>query len=249
MTTRRLWTEHELLIALTLYCRLRYGQFHRNNPEIIKHSKLINRTPDALAIKLSNFASFDPKIIESGRKGYKNASKLDRQLWDEMNQDWEQFALRSHTALKALKVSLDDEVLIDYTGAEKLTLTKQRIGQKIFRTAILSAYEYKCCISGLTAPELLIASHIAPWRSDSQNRLKPRNGLALSALHDKAFDIGLLAIDSDYRMVISPTLKERKDSFLKKSLWAYHGRQIMLPKKFSPNPEFLRTHFETVFIH
>lgn len=249
MTKRRLWTEHELLIALTLYCRLRYGQFHRNNPEIVKYSKLINRTPDALAIKLSNFASFDPKIIESGRKGYKNASKLDRQLWDEMNQDWELFAIRSYTAMKDLKVSFDNELLIDYTSDDKLTLTKQRIGQNIFRAAVLSAYEYKCCISGLAVPELLVASHIVPWRCDSQNRLNPRNGLALSALHDKAFDIGLLAIDSDYRVVVSPTLSQRKDSFLKKSLWAYQGRQIMLPKKFSPSPEFLRTHFETVFIH
>jgi len=40
---------------------------------------------------------------------------------------------------------------------------------------------------------LLIASHIVPWSKDKQNRLNPRNGLCLSALHDKAFDRGMIS--------------------------------------------------------
>lgn len=249
MTSRRPWTEQQLLVALTLYCRLRFGQFHQHNPEIIKYAALIGRSPSALAMKLSNLASLDPVITQSGRKGLDGASTTDRRMWDEMNQDWENFASRSHAVMTALETAPDEaEPIVDYTGGEQIVSTKQRIGQSVFRSAVLSAYNHQCCISGLTVPKLLIASHIAPWRSDQKNRLNPRNGLALSALHDKAFDIGLLSIDSNYRVVISPTLASLDDPFLQKSLWGFHGKEIMLPTKFTPDAELLRLHFETIFI-
>jgi hypothetical protein len=34
-------------------------------------------------MKLVNLASLDPKILASGRRGMGNASKLDKQIWDE----------------------------------------------------------------------------------------------------------------------------------------------------------------------
>ena len=250
MTSRRPWTEQQLLVALTLYCRLRFGQFHQHNPEIIKYAALIGRSPAALAMKLSNIASLDPVITQSGRKGLDGASKADRKMWDEMNQDWEGFAARSHAAMEALEEALpnESEPIADYTGSEQIVSTKQRIGQGVFRSAVLSAYNYQCCISGLAVPELLIASHIVPWKNDQNNRLNPRNGLALSALHDKAFDVGLLSIDSNYRVVISPALANLDDPFLQESLWGFHGKEISLPTKFTPDDEFLRIHFETIFI-
>jgi len=40
------------------------------------------------------------------------------------------------------------------------------------------------------------ASHIVPWAEDERNRLNPRNGLCLNALHDRAFDRHLMWIDA-----------------------------------------------------
>lgn len=249
MTSRRPWTEQQLLVALTLYCRLSFGQFHQHNSEIIKYAALIGRSPSALAMKLSNFASLDPVITQSGRKGLDGASTTDRRMWEEMNQNWGDFASRSHAVMTALEAVPDEtETTVDYTGGEQIVSTKQRIGQAVFRSAVLSAYNHQCCISGLTIPKLLIASHIVPWKNDPNNRLNPRNGLALSALHDKAFDIGLLSIDSNYRVVISPALANLDDPFLQESLWGFHGKEIMLPTKFTPDAGLLRIHFETIFI-
>ena len=45
---------------------------------------------------------------------------------------------------------------------------------------------------------MLVAGHIVPWAADAQNRLNPRNGIAINALHDKAFENGLLTITPDY---------------------------------------------------
>lgn len=166
-----------------------------------------------------------------------------------MHNDWEGFATRSQAAIDGLAATKRKEnEEQDYSGSERQVESKQRIGQDIFRASVLSAYEFRCCITGLAVPELLIASHIIPWSKDTKHRLNPRNGLSLSALHDKAFDIGLLGIDSDYRVAVSPALRKTNDPFLEQSLWKYHGQKIMLPEKFSPDPEFLRIHFETIFI-
>lgn len=51
------WTREHLLIALNLYCKLPFGKFHRLNPIIIAVAQKMGRTPNSLAMKLSNFAS------------------------------------------------------------------------------------------------------------------------------------------------------------------------------------------------
>jgi hypothetical protein len=88
---RNQWSRDELLVAFKLYCVLPFGKFHSKNPEIIKYSHLIGRTPSSLAMKLSNLASLDPVIISSGRKGLTSASSMDKAMWQEMTNDWESF--------------------------------------------------------------------------------------------------------------------------------------------------------------
>ena len=63
-------------------------------------------------------------------------------------------------------------------------------------------------------PSLLIASHIKPWKdSDPKTeRTNPCNGLSLNTLHHNAFDDGIFTIDTDYRILISKTAKERYTS-------------------------------------
>ena len=75
--------------------------------------------------------------------------------------------------------------------------------------AVLNSYENKCCITGLAIPELLVASHIKPWKdADSRTeRTNPMNGLTLNALHDKAFDRGLITVTPDYIIKVSSEIK------------------------------------------
>lgn len=61
MATTR-WTKDQLKLAFHLYCQLPFGKLHSKNPEIIKLAQLLDRTPSAVAMKLSNFASLDPAI-------------------------------------------------------------------------------------------------------------------------------------------------------------------------------------------
>ncbi len=247
------WTPDQLKLAFHFYCQTPFGKLHHRNPEIIKLAKLIGRTPSALAMKLSNFASLDPSITNSGRKGLTGASTLDRKIWEEFHADWERLAveceqlrqqLLSEHGLEAdAQIGMDDDIsLTDFTGETRQALVQQRIKQDFFRRAVLSGYRNRCCISGVSDIRLLIASHIVPWSTDKANRLNPSNGLCLSAIHDRAFDSYLFTLSDDWRVVLSPRLKDTKDSFLRDVFWPIEGRQIELPERFVPDIKFLEHH-------
>jgi len=249
MTLRIGWTRQQLLIAFKLYCQLPFGKLHSRNPVIIKYAELIERTPSALAMKLTNIASLDPVITATGRKGLKGASASDKAMWNEMESDWEQFTLELQNATSDLDAPVEEpqEVDLDYTGVDKVTQVKTRVGQDFFRRSVLSAYHDQCCISGLAVPKLLVASHIVPWRVDAANRLNPRNGLCLSMLHDKAFDAGMLTIAEDMTVCVSRKYAKERDVFYSTALLVYDGQPMKMPEKFVPDSEFLAYHRESVF--
>ena len=253
-SARSRWTRQQLLVAFALYCRIQFSRLDARNPEIIRFANAIGRTPSALAMKLVNIASLDPEIITTGRSGLRNASANDREMWDEMQNDWEEFALESDRAMseivmptKQLDDVIQDDIIDDRVGEDRAVQSTVRVGQDFFRAAVLSAYNEQCCITGLSVPRLLVASHIIPWRVDKRNRVNPRNGLLLSALHDKAFDIGLITIDDDMTVRVSRKYPARNDRFFSSSLKEYDGQPIYLPTKFRPAGEFLSYHREHVF--
>ena len=251
MTSTARWSRKQLLVAFDLYTRLTFGQLHHRNPEIAKYAEAIGRTPSALAMKLSNIASLDPEITSTGRSGLRSASALDREMWNEMQNDWEQFAFESQMAIEEfLDGQLDTpgpDDNHDYSSTDSIATTKVRVGQRFFRRAVLSAYDNRCCITGLATPALLVASHIVPWRDDPLNRVNPRNGLLLSALHDKAFDAGLITINDDLTVRVSDKISTANNPFFSFSIGTYNGKTIRVPEKFSPDTNFLAHHREHIF--
>ncbi len=87
-------------------------------------------------------------------------------------------------------------------------LTVQRIGQDVFRRALLDYWGHRCPMTGITDAALLRASHIVPWVAchDDAQRLDVHNGLLLSALWDAAFDTGLVSFANDGTVLTAPTL-------------------------------------------
>lgn len=247
------WSREQLKLAFVFYCQTPFGKLHGRNPLIIELAKLIGRTPDALAMKLTNFASLDPSITATGRKGLSGASTLDREVWDEFHADWERLAieceqLRRHLlhehGLKPERPHAvdDDFALNDFTGKTRQVIVQQRIKQDFFRRAVLASYRGRCCISGVSDSRLLVASHIVPWREDKANRLNPSNGLCLSAIHDKAFDNHLFSLTDDARIILSAQIKASKDSFVRSVFWSMEGRSIELPERFAPDQALVQTH-------
>ena len=81
----------------------------------------------------------------------------------------------------------------------------QRVGQDLFRSALLDFWGNACCITGLAIPELLKASHIKPWaQCDSdEERLDVFNGLLLAPHLDALFDGGWLTVEDTGRVRFS----------------------------------------------
>jgi hypothetical protein len=257
MSTRLGWSREQLIIAFKLYCDLPFGKMHSRNPQIIRYAGLIGRSASALAMKLTNIASLDPAIRSTGRSGLTGASQADRDMWNEMTSDWDRFAeeiAQTERAISTDTVRNDSQIessydSLSYVGETRSALIEARLGQSFFRSAVLSSYEYRCCISGIAIPELLVASHIIPWKTDVGNRLNPRNGLCLSSIHDRAFDLGLITISSDFRLILSERVRMAKsNSYLSHTFHDYADKAIDLPEKFSPDPDFLRFHREKIFV-
>ena len=251
-----LWTKEQIKLAFHLYCQIPYGRIYGRNPEIAALAHVIGRTSDAVAMKMLNIASLDPAITSTGRSGLGNASALDRAVWDEIHSDWERLAVECEVlrqqigqgALLKLETESDSVSLEDYTGETRQVLSTQRIKQHFFRRAVLSSYRGRCCMSGLSDSRLLIASHIVPWSSDKTNRLNPSNGLCLSAIHDRAFDKGLISLTDDGRVLLSEEVRLCDESFVKTVFAPLEGKHIEMPERFLPSCEFIKHHRENIFM-
>lgn len=254
---RKNWSRDELIIAFNLYCKIPFSKINYRHKRITELAELIGRTPSAVAWKLVNFASLDPSLQKRGIKGAKNTSKLDEQIFDEFNNDWDKLVYESEILYTGLlentspapeNLSVFDDNLIK-SGKERETIVKVRINQSFFRKAVLSSYNNQCCITGLNFNELLVASHIIPWSKDEKNRLNPRNGLCLNSLHDKAFDRGLITIEPNYKIRVSEKIRKfTGNTTVKNYFLNYENKMIILPKRFIPDEEFLKYHNDNIFL-
>lgn len=265
------WTREQLLLVMNLYCRIPFGRQHSRAPEVVELAARLGRTPGSVAMKLNNFTSLDPEEALRGVKGLPSASNLDKQVWAEFQNNWEEMAAESESlwqSVVAKGLPLEEHGKVEPTERKERShkpkiivlpqdvhqgptegerTVKVRYAQDFFRRAVLAAYNIRCCISGNPVPELLIASHILPWSEYPGQRTNPRNGLCLSRLHDAAFDNHLLTLDQDYRVVLSKSLREYlPNESLQANFLAYEGKRISLPEKFLPDAAYLTIHRENL---
>jgi len=259
MAAANRWTREELLVVLNLYEKLRFGQFHSKQPVIIEVAARMARTPGSLAMKLSNLASLDPKLQARGIVGLQGASNLDKEVWEEFRANREALVPASEEAMRKLfrATEQDDVEVIGDTGVAvrpsptppegPTSSTAQvlvRRGQQFFRQVVINAFGRHCGVTGIAVRELLVASHILPWAAYPESRLESRNGIALSRLHDGAFDRGLISFDQNYRLVLSKRLREYlPQRALDANFSSYEGKALsMAPDSPFPSQEYLSLH-------
>lgn len=95
----------------------------------------------------------------------------------------------------------------------------RRRGQQAFREALIERYEGRCMVTGCDVVQVLEAAHIVPYKGAETNH--PENGLLLRADIHTLFDLGLLAIDEDFRVIVHPTLHGSSHGDL-------HGQRMLL---------------------
>lgn len=191
---------------------------------------------------------------ESARSaGEKNGKKLDEIIWNEFNGNWEKLAFESELLIAQFQnKTIEETVEFDLEnlpiGKERETLVKIRVNQAFFRSTILASYNQKCCITGLSIPDFLVASHIVPWKEDDKNRLNPHNGLCLNSIHDRAFDGGFITITSDFKVKTSNYFRDYSTENAVSDLFSkYENQPIVLPDRFLPSQDLLAWHYENIF--
>lgn len=242
------WSREEIVATLALYCQLPFGSFHEKNAQVIALAAEIGRKPGAVAMKLGNLASLDPVHEKRGVKGLAKRSQLDEKVWREFYGHWERLIHEVPDSISAaIPYQESPRTRIDQPTETQATI-KVRRGQTFFRNAVLAAYDGKCCVTSIAHRNLLRASHIVPWAENDGARLDPCNGLCLNALHDAAFDQGLMTLDEDYRVVYAKALRDAMPPTIYNEFFrASEGRAIHIATWFGPNSMYLTHHRERIF--
>lgn len=244
------WTREQEIVVFNLYCKIPFAKATSANPDIVKTAKIIGRSPNSVKMKIGNFGSFDPELKKRGIVGLANASRLDEEIWNEFNNNWDELAYQSELLIAKFQNKSIEEVLpeIDLenlpAGKDKMSMVKVRVNQNFFRQTILSSYCNTCCITGINVPQLLVASHILPWAKFEKERLNPHNGLCLNALHDKAYDNKLISITPDFVIKVSDKIKRSESNEYTKCMFEnIHDKKINIPERFVPERKFLDAHY------
>jgi putative restriction endonuclease len=244
------WTREQVLMVMNLYLTIPFGKLHSRNPEVIALATAIGRTPSAVALKLVNLASFDPELQKRGIKGMGNASKLDMEVWNEFKQNWSERVYESEVLrLATVKEPTSESIVEPDLGREREATVRVRVNQTIFRKMILASYNSSCCITGISEPRLLVASHILPWSQNEKSRLDPANGLCLNNLHDKAYEVGLISVrPDDFTLAVSEKLKGKMpDEIYLPNFEHFKDKKISLPNRAIPNSDYLAKHYNERF--
>lgn len=243
------WSREEHILAFNLYCKIPFGQIDEEKPSIVRLARLLGRSPGSVSYKLTNFARLDPALLARGIRGHTHGAKGEEEIWDEFARNPEALAFESERLLAArVGTSVEELAEIDDrdlpgAGIEREAIVRVRVNQSFFRRRIVSAYDFRCCVTGLAVPELLVASHIVPWSEDAINRLNPKNGLCLNSLHDRAFDRHLMWVDQDYTVRFARRLhvSARQETSLR-WLLQFEGSPLILPTNFAPEAALLHRH-------
>lgn len=256
---RRNWTRRETLMALAFYLcpPLPRKSWDDNDTEVRLLAERIGRSESAVCLKIGNLKACDPNRSGSG---FAHAAAMDAQVMAEYLAEPDEAMSEAMWELEqiGIRISYDGEIEASGSsrpsqpqqlGLERVKQVRTRVNQDYFRSVLLSNYDGTCCITGIDIPALLTASHIKPWSAATPSeRLMSSNGLLLNALHDRAFDRGLITLDDRYRVVVSSRVPHTPAN--DRWLYAFDGRKIALPgsdESTWPSLDFIHYHNDRVF--
>lgn len=195
-------------------------------------------------------------------------------LQDPINQMWfEQLILENYfpnfktvykrPAINYEEEKIENEILnepkeayLDHMQNLKETLQEDEFEEEIFvrgslfKKTIPKVYDYTCSITGMKVEsthniQMIDACHIYPFSISKDDTVT--NGITLTPTLHRAFDRGLITINSNFVVRVSPTITKEESNF---TISQFDGRQIILPvnEKFYPSQESLIWHNKEVFL-
>lgn len=101
-----------------------------------------------------------------------------------------------------------EQLLLDIPNiTERRGLVTSRVGQGAYRKSILFRWDFKCAVTNFQKNQILVASHIVPWSSSTnEERLDVDNGIFLSPTYDALFDQHLISFENSGKIILSKAL-------------------------------------------
>jgi putative restriction endonuclease len=173
-------------------------------------------------------------------KGYRLESQDGQFIWKSLEQVWH--VTRVFNLDKEAE-NLDEQR--DRYGKE--TMIRPRLGQGAFRVLVTDAYQRACAITEEHSLPVLEAAHIKPYNESGQHEVN--NGVLLRSDFHRLFDRGYITVTPDYRIEVSPRLKEEFKNG--RSYYPYHGHHLHhlpLNMRDRPSKTSLEWHNERIFL-
>ena len=99
------------------------------------------------------------------------------------------------------EINIADIQIQNISRKTTIVSVSKKLRDVSFRKRVLTAYSFHCAVCGVQL-KLVEAAHIVPVNHDNGTD-ETRNGLALCAVHHKAYDQSLITIKEDYSIQIS----------------------------------------------
>ena len=112
------WTREETIVAFNVYCKIPFKSSSKSNPTVIKYANILGRSPSALNMKIGNFGRLDPELKKQGITGLVNGSKLEEDIWDEFNGNWEKLAFESEELIARFQNKKVEEIEEQISGIQ-----------------------------------------------------------------------------------------------------------------------------------
>jgi putative restriction endonuclease len=143
-----------------------------------------------------------------------------------------------------------NEPEVKYGNIKMETEEDEFVRGGLFKKLVPMVYNATCCITGMQLQSsfghsFIDVCHIMPFSISHNDQVN--NGIALCPNLHRAFDRGLISIDTDYRVLISAHLIENADHPY--GLKQLGGTEIRLPQgeRYYPGRDNLEWHRGNVF--
>jgi putative restriction endonuclease len=135
------------------------------------------------------------------------------------------------------------ETNVSLTITEKNSLILSRVGQGKFRKQLIG-YWKGCSVSTYHRLDVLVASHIKPWKdADNFERIDVYNGLLLLPNYDKLFDRGYISFDKNGKILVSKIVSDYELNLIG------INKNEKLIKIEDAHRKYLEYHRDDYFIH
>ena len=203
------WSDEELIVACYIY-----NSDWSYTEKIRRALQYLGRNESSVKFRFGNFDNF-----RKGAGGFANGGTHARKIWDKYQENPSEMAELAISLFNGGQVgsasNSESEMATELgvfdieEGSYREYISKYRKNQDKLRAATLTCAGNRCCVTGISEPMFLIASHIKPWSvCEPKEKTDVHNALCLNTFHDSLFDKYRMTVNESMEIIYDPKLED-----------------------------------------